>query len=240
MADVRLDDDRLAAVLASVGEHLVVDHQVAAAAGSTEFRPTWRRPLLVAAAALIIIAGAVVAIAPARRVVSGWFGAGRIEVEIDRDSRSDRTAGVHRARRCRIDPAAVDEVLGQAMPSVDHSALGPPSDWWTLPEGGVLVGWPTGETLWVTVSDDGDDLVKKVAGGATDVTELRDLGDGGVAITGEHLLQTPHRRVRADTVVIWTDGELTFRLDGDRRAGRPDRPRPPARRLTTASRRATH
>ena len=66
-----------------------------------------------------------------------------------------------------VDPTAVDEVLGRAMPSVDRSSLGPPSGWWTLPEGGVLVGWPTGETLWVTVSDDGDDLVKKVAGGAT-------------------------------------------------------------------------
>ena len=33
-------------------------------------------------------------------------------------------------------------------------------------------------------------------------------------ITGAHLMQTPHRRVRADNVVIWTDGELTFRLDG--------------------------
>ena len=53
-----------------------------------------------------------------------------------------------------------------------------------------------------------------MAGGATVVTEVPDLGDGGVAITGEHLLQTPHRRVRADNVVIWTDGELTFRLDG--------------------------
>ena len=213
MPDVRLDDDRLAAVLASVGEHLVVDHQVAAAAGSTEFRPTWRRPLLVAAATLIIIAGAVVAIAPARRVVSGWFDAGRIEVEIDREADPTGLPAFNEPAM-PVDPAAVDEVLGQAMPSVDHSALGPPSRWWTLPEGGVLVGWPTGETLWVTVSDDGDDLVKKVARGSTEVTELRDLGDGGVAITGEHLLQTPHRRVRADTVVIWTDGELTYRLDG--------------------------
>ena len=164
--------------------------------------------------ALAVVAGAVVAIAPARRVVSGWFGAGRIEVEIDRAAdptglpafnepadadRPGQRSMTSSARRCRPSTAA---------------RSGAPSRWWTLPEGGVLVGWPTGETLWVTVSDDGDDLVKKVAGGADVVTELRDLGDGGVAITGEHLLQTPHRRVRADNVVIWTDGELTFRLDG--------------------------
>lgn len=214
MVDERLDDDRLAAVLASVGEHLAID----ASADTPTIGPdalSRRRPLLVAAAALIVVAGAVVTVAPARRVVSGWFGAGRVEVEIDRAA--DPTGLPSFAEPAeRIDPGTADEVLGRAMPPVGHSALGAPSEWATLPEGGVLVGWPTGETLWVTVTDEGGDLVKKVAGGADDVIELRDLADGGVAITGEHLLQTPHRRVRADNVVLWTDGELTFRLDGER------------------------
>jgi hypothetical protein len=214
MVDERRDDDRLAAVLASIAEHLVIDAPAGAATTGSDGR-TWRRLLLVAAAALIVVAGAVVAIAPARRAVGGWFGAGRIEVEIDRIAEPTGLPAFADPAE-RIDPAAADDVLGQAVPPVDDSALGSPSEWGTLPEGGVLVGWPTGETLWVTVSDDGDDLVKKVAGGASDVIELGDLGDGGVAITGEHLLQTPHRRVRADNVVIWTDGELTFRLDGER------------------------
>ena len=42
----------------------------------------------------------------------------------------------------------------------------------------------------------------------------RDLGDGGVGVRGSHLLQTPHRRVAADSVVIWTDDGLTWRLEG--------------------------
>ena len=29
-----------------------------------------------------------------------------------------------------------------------------------------------------------------------------------------HVLQTPHRRVAADSVVIWTDDGLTWRLEG--------------------------
>jgi hypothetical protein len=213
MVDERLDNDRLAAVLASVGEHLVVDAPAVAPTILPDGR-TWRRPLLVAAAALIVVPGALLAIAPARRVVSGWFDAGRIEVEIDRAADPAGLPSFAEPAE-RIDPATADEVLVRAMPPVGHSALGSPSEWGTVPEGGVLVGWPTGETLWVTVSDDGDDLVKKVAGSANDVIELRDLGDGGVAITGEHLLQTPHRRVRADNVVIWTDDGLTFRLDGE-------------------------
>jgi hypothetical protein len=212
MPDVQVDDTRLAAVLASVGQHLVVDGAAAADTLPRGSRPAWHRPLLAAAVAVAVIAGAVVAIAPARRAVSGWFRTGRIEVEIDRGADpAGLPAFTDPAER--IDPAAAHEILGQAVPPVDHSALGRPLEWWTVPEGGVLVDWPSGETLWITVSTDAD-IVKKVAGGADVVTELRDLGDGGVAITGEHLLQTPHRRVRADNVVIWTDGDLTWRLDG--------------------------
>jgi hypothetical protein len=212
MPDLRLDDDRLATVLASVGEHLVVDRAVDAAPLRRGHRPLWR-PLLVAAVVLAVIAATVLAVAPARRVVSGWFGAGRIEVEVDRSA--DPTGlPSFTAPAERIDGADAGEILGRPMPPVDGSSLGAPSDWWTLPEGGVLVSWPDGGTsLWVTVSGDGD-LVKKVVDGANDVTELPDLGDGGVAVSGVHLLQTPHRRVRANSVVVWTDGGLTFRLDG--------------------------
>ena len=218
MADVQLDDDRLAAVLASVGEHLVVDATtppsvVATAPIGTHGR-SWRRPLLVAAVALAVVAGAIVAVAPARRVVSGWLGIGRIEVEVDRSA--DPTGlPAFSEPATPIDRALVDDFLGQAMPPIDGSDLGAPNRWWTLPEGGVLASWTDSDaTLWVVESDFGGEFLKKVASGADVVTELRDLGDGGVAITGAHLMQTPHRRVRADNVVIWTDGELTFRLDG--------------------------
>ena len=61
MSDVRLDDDRLAAVLASVGEHLVVERADDAPA-TTCRRSPWR-PLLVAAVTLAVVVGAVLAIA---------------------------------------------------------------------------------------------------------------------------------------------------------------------------------
>jgi len=218
MPDVLLDDDRLEAVLTSVGEYLVIDQSTAATAiaaqPASEVGPTWRRPLLAAAVALAVVAGTVLAVAPARRVVSGWLGIGRIEVQIDRSADPTGLPSFH-APAVPIDAATVDEVLGQPMPVIDGSQLGSPSGWWTLPEGGVLAGWPGGDTtLWVVETGGGDELLKKVAAGADNVTELPDLGDGGMAITGAHLLKTPHRRVGADNVVIWTDGELTLRLDG--------------------------
>lgn len=215
MADGRLDDDRLAVVLASVGAHLVVDDAARSpveAPGASD-RRGWRRPLLVAAVALAVLAGAIVAVAPARRVVSGWFGIGRIEVQLDRAADPTGLPSFEEPAE-PIGAAAVDEVLGRSMPAIDGSELGAPSGWWTLPEGGVLASWPSGDmSLWVVASS-GDVLLKKVLPMADDVIELGDLGDGGVAVTGEHLLQTPHRRVSADNAVIWIDGALTFRLDG--------------------------
>jgi hypothetical protein len=177
-------------------------------------RVQWR-PLLVAAV-IAVIAGAVLAIAPARRTVGGWFGAGRIEVEFDRSAVPAGLPAFTDAAE-RIDPTAADGVLGRPMPAVAGSSLGAPSDWWTVPEGGVLVSWPGGDiTLWVTVTEDGGDVVKKVAAGGEVVAELRDLGDGGLAVEGEHVLQTPHRLVAATSVVAWSDGDLTWRLDGAR------------------------
>jgi hypothetical protein len=211
--DVRLDDDRLAAVLASIGECLVTEpsggrHEAAGGA-------VWR-PLLIAAAVIAVLAGAVLAIAPARRAVGGWFGAGRIHVEFDRTAVPAGLPAFTDAAE-RIAPDAATRLLGRPMPPTAGSSLGAPSEWWTVPEGGVLVSWPGGDvTLWVTVTEDGGDVVKKIAAGGDVVAELPDLGDGGLAVEGAHVLQTPHRRVAATSVVAWSDGDLTLRLDGTR------------------------
>ena len=212
--DIRLDDDRLAAVLASVGEHLVVEPS--GERHATAGHSVWRT-LLIAAAVIAVIAGTVLAVAPARRAVGGWFGAGRIDVEFDRTAVPAGLPAFTDAA-APIAPDAATRLLGQPMPPVDGSSLGAPSSWWTVPEGGVLVSWPDGDTsLWVVrVEGDGGDLVKQVAAGETVVSELPTLGDRGIAVSGDHVLQTPHRRVRATSVVVWTDGDLMLRLDGTR------------------------
>ena len=179
-------------------------------------RSAWR-PLLIAAVVVAVIAGAVLAIAPARRAVSGWFGAGRIHVELDRTAVPAGLPAFTDAAE-RIEPSAAAPLLGRPMPPVAGSSLGTPSDWWTVPEGGVLVSWPDGDTsFWVVVVEgDGGDMLKKVGDRENVVSELPGLGDGGLAVSGEHVLQTPHRRVRATSVVVWTDGDLMMRLDGNR------------------------
>jgi hypothetical protein len=217
MADGMLSDERLAAVLASVGAHLVTDAGAAGGAGARDdlVAARWRRTLLAAAVALAVIAGAVVAIAPARRAVGGWLRIGRVEVEIapavDTAALPALTDGA-----TRIAPGDADALLGTAMPPVGVSTLGPPTDWWTLPEGGVVVGWGDGETsLWVLPTAGDDEYLKKVASTGEVVAEVPTLGDGGIVVRGPHLFQSPQRRVAADTVVLWTAGDLLFRLEGN-------------------------
>ena len=67
----RLSDERLEAVLVSVGEHLVI--AAAAAAAPTADRrpgPVTRSPWIIAAAAVVLIVGAVLLIPPARTAVA--------------------------------------------------------------------------------------------------------------------------------------------------------------------------
>jgi hypothetical protein len=212
MSDVRLDDDRLAVVLTSVGDHLLVDG-VAVTPAPREMRSRWRL-LLVAAVTVAVIAGALVAIAPARRAVSGWLRIGRIELDVDRRTDSTGLPSLTDAAR-PIEPAEAGGLLGQPIPVLDASSLGVPTHWWTIPEGGIVVGWPDGETsLWITSTAGGEELVDKIVAAESDVAQLPDLADGGAAVRGGHVLLTPHRRVAADGVVIWTDGRLTLRLEG--------------------------
>src|SRR5262245_34389604 len=215
-AELTLDDERLAAVLASVGAHLVVDEADNDARGPATGRSTWR-PLLAAAVVIAVIAGAVLAIAPARRAVGGWLGVGRIHVEFDRTAVPAGLPAFTDAAE-RIEPSAAARVLGRPMPPVAGSSLGAPSEVWTVPEGGVLVSWPDGDTSFWIVAAGGDagDMLKKISSRDNVISELPGLGDGGLAVSGDHVLETPDRRVRATSVVAWTEGGLMMRLDGTR------------------------
>ena len=115
------------------------------------------------------------------------------------------------------DAAAVRAVLGDELDTVSSSALGPPTRWWELPEGGVVAEWPAhATTLWVTeVGGFSSMMLDKLVSGAKAVVPLPELGDapGGMAVSGEHMMVTPHRTIAATDVVAWTvDGRL-YRLE---------------------------
>ena len=214
------DDRRLSAVLASAGRYLVVE---ASADGADRPAPLvrgrrteGRRRLLAAAVTVAVMVGAVVSIAPARRAVGGWLRAGRIDISIDPDAHVDQyqlPSFIEGATP--IDPARSAEFVGRPPPDVTATSLGEPQGWWTVPEGGVLLTWDEGETsLWIVTTDAHQSgMINKLVNSAGAVTDLPNLGDGGFAVRGTHVMQTGHRRMTAASVVAWQEGGLTFRLE---------------------------
>lgn len=215
-----MTDDRLAVVLASVGRHLVIDRTPDGECAPTELqRRRWCtacRRMVAAAAAVLVLTGAVASIAPARRAVGGWLRAGGIDISVDPEvghTDSDLPSFIDGATG--IEPGRIAALLGRPPPDLAVTSLGEPGGWWTVPEGGVVATWDQGETsLWIVPTDAQQSrMIDKFAASTDTVTGLPQLGDGGFAVGGTHELQTRHRRVAADSVVAWSGGGLTFRLE---------------------------
>lgn len=207
------DDQTLDRLLASVGRHLDVD-----AAGADTSIPRRHRRLLTVAAAAIVAAILVVAIAPARRTVAGWLGIGSTEVvyvpgpPLTTAPLPSITSGL-----TAIDRAEAEQRLGRPLPDTAGTALGAPQAIAAMPEGGVVLEWADGATtLWVHRGDAPPQvLVKKLVGNEQEARFVDDLGDGALAISGEHFLVTPHRTIAAGNVVLWTDGPTELRLESE-------------------------
>ena len=232
MADVRLDDDRLAIVLASIGEHLVVDGVAAAAPAPSETRPRWR-PLLVAASTL--------AVDRRRRGRHRAGPTGRERMAPHRPHRTrgrsadrlDRLAVVHRR-------GSADRAVGGRRPPRPADAgrrrrarSAPRRTGGRSPKAACVVGWPDGETsLWVTSTAGGDELVDKIVAAESDVTELP------TSATVAPPSRQPRAADPASPCGRRRRGHLGRRRPhlaprGHGRARRPRRRRQPARRLTT-------
>jgi hypothetical protein len=210
-------ESRLAQVLASVGEHLDTDP---AATIGREREPAWspRRWLTAAAAAVAVLVGLALAIAPVREAVADFLGIGSTEVEIVPEPDAD-PAGLPTIDEglTVITPSAAASRLGHALPDVAATRLGEPDQISVMPEGGVLLVWSDGATtLWIHGgSIPGDILLSKLIGDGQDAQKIDGLGDAALMVRGEHVLETPHRRVRAGTVVLWTIAGAEYRLESD-------------------------
>lgn len=226
---IELDDDRLAEILADIGPLLVTTSLADRVAGpepwTVDVPGERRRPrrftvLAALAAAAAVVAVVVVAVAPLRGAVADWLGLGATRIQIDPSPSSTQAvlpsidAGL-----TLIGRDAAGQRLGVALPRLDDTALGQPSGFASMPEGGVLAVWPDGSTLWIHVeSIDADVYFDKLVASAAVVRRLDDLGDSALLIVGDHFLQTPHRTVAAATAVLWRAGDLEYRLESERDA----------------------
>ena len=217
----QFSDQQLEALLASVGRHLVVpigsSTLVSRQPGGVTRRPA-RSALLVAAAlaVLVLVAGAVVT--PVREAVADWLGIGSTSIEQVRGPAGDpRGLPPLAAEAVPISPAAARGELGRALPVVHDRRLGRATLRALPREGGVLMVWPRGKTtLWVH-RDVGDSaiFVKKLYNLQAQVTPIRGLGELAALIDGNHVLETPARRVAAGRVLIWVADGVEYRLESD-------------------------
>jgi hypothetical protein len=93
----------------------------------------------------------------------------------------------------------------------------PPPQYAIPVEGGVLVRWSgRDETLWVHAgADEALGYFTKLAGIDATVEAVDGLGDRALWLGDPHVLRTPGRALAAQHVVLWIDGGLELRLEGD-------------------------
>jgi hypothetical protein len=204
------DDNRLELVLSDLADHLEVD-------APTAHPERRQRPRLVwAAGAAALIAVAIVAIAPAREAVARWLGIGGTEVRIDPSASIPLDSLTIDEGLPRIEQAEAEALVG-SLDWLGTSELGSPAEYAAMPEGGLLVAWADGTTLWIHDFDvDAGLLIKKLSGDSTSMRFVEDLGDAALAITGDHVLLTPNRAIAATTVVLWQIDDREYRLEADR------------------------
>jgi hypothetical protein len=225
---IDLDDERLAEVLASVGQLLVTAPVVSTASpsspvsralpeGPASVRASrWRSAPAVALAGIAACLIVVLAVAPLRSAVADWLGIGSTRIEIDPIPPSTVAPLLPiDADLPRIDRDAAEVRLGAPLPQLDTSSLGAPAGYARMPEGGVLVIWPDA-TLWIHEEVIEPDMYfDKLISAGQDVQRVDDLGEGAFVISGDHVLRTPHRMVSATTTVLWQADRREYRLEAD-------------------------
>jgi hypothetical protein len=212
-----MSDARLEVVLASVGEHLVLPPGAAVDAAPPR-RHGRGRALWVAAvavAALLVGAFTLNPVQDAVAEIADWLGIGSTRVErVGRDAPDPSGLPRVDAGLPAISPPAAAQRLGRLLPT---TGLGPPDLIAAPPEGGVLLGWDRdATTLFVRPFDDEPAAYfDKLLDEYDTVREVPDLGRMAVAVRGDHVLTTPHRRLAAGSVVLWVDDGLEYRLEAE-------------------------
>jgi hypothetical protein len=229
--------------LVDLGEHLdhadgegleaAVLRRIREPAQFDESRRSPARRLLAVAAIVVVIAGALVAIAPARRAIADWLGIGAVEVRrVDRplpNGPSTHTVpgslgptsptdagGLELAtaqRRVRFTIAVPRDPTAGMRSGVDVDGR--------IPGGLVVLRYP--RFTLVEIASQGDvPIVGKLLGPGEHVDPVTVGGAPGFWVMGAHQVTYLDRsgRLRTDTVrrsgpvLVWTAAGVTYRIEG--------------------------
>ena len=181
----------------------------------------WRRPLVIALAALLVVVGAVMAVPPARSAILDWLGIGAVTVRyVDDLPRVEKTqddlalgarVSLAEAREQSAFPIEVPTLEGLGQPDVYRGALGQVS---------FLYGSEAEPRLLITQIV-GTGVLEKLLRTETDVELVQaDGAEGAWLEGGEHVLFFPStgpesQRLVGNTLVLQRKDAVTVRIEAD-------------------------
>jgi hypothetical protein len=211
-------DDALGRALTDLGAHVAVPvhplwTRVATdlddAVAPSRAARRWRVAVAVACVLLVLLA-ATLAIAPARRAVADFLGIGSTRVE--RVDDTDGGAPPFDDVPAREDVAGLHDELARAdLGLPDPALVGAPRAWRVDPEGTTVVVF---DDVVLTQRRSDEPSLKRVApSGAITATTV----DGAFAlwVEGPHTRTVDGRTFTSDSALVWLDGEVELRLEGN-------------------------
>jgi hypothetical protein len=182
---------------------------------------SWRRPLVIALAALVVVVGALLAVPQSRSAILDFFGVGSVTIrsvdeypplnlERDRLYFGERLT-LAQARRRAAFPIKVPAVEGLGQPKVYYLP--------DVQQVSLVYGSPQHPRLLISQIIGVGAIEKLVNSDQTDLELVRSGDAHGVWIEGEHVLYMPQLdeqlRVVGNTLVMERADNVTVRVEAD-------------------------
>jgi hypothetical protein len=183
-------------------------------------RRSWRRPVLVAMAILVVAIGAVLLVPPARTAILDWLGLRNVSVVRVDELPTARPLGPLDLGR-QVTLAEAKRRAPWIVVPEDRPDRVYVSD--SLPGGKVTLLWGSASSPRLLMTEiTGHAYIEKIVQGEQSVEPVR-IGDAGAWFQGRHVVMFTDRngtfhegvgRLAANTLV-WQLGDVTLRLEGD-------------------------
>jgi hypothetical protein len=181
----------------------------------------WRRPALIALAALLVAVGALMAVPQSRSAILDFFGIGSVTIRVvDEYPELD----LDPARRFYGDRMSLEEARRRAafpvrVPQVD--GLGDPKAYFLedVHQVSLVYGDPKKPRLLISQIIGTGAIEKLVNSDLTDIEQVREGDSFGVWLEGEHVIHIPQLdemlRVVGNTLVMEATDNVTTRVEAD-------------------------
>jgi hypothetical protein len=174
----------------------------------------WGRPVAVALAVLVVAVGAVLAVPPARTAILDWLGLrGASIVRVDELPPTPPTGRLDLGRRITLDEAPQWTLVPDDEP-----------DSVFVDDGTVSLLWGTPDDVRLLLTEfRGEAFIEKLIEPDVEVEPVSVNGRAGAWLEQPHVVvfKDPRGRIRdnearlAGKTLLWQDGEVTLRLEGN-------------------------